>query len=450
MRHILFIAFLTLAMIFPGCRKEEETGELSEAEQQERQIESPNGYTAIPDTSPTLFITNKPVQIGDYVEYLEKMGQDVPPQLRDADPSEPVRGLSQAEAEKLAIYCLSRLPTEDEWQKAKRMVGDNPYPWPSESTDDGSVVFLVRDWREGDPGQRNAEKAREELLKSRLAELKTNIAEIKQKLVNATENAVATINQRWTEIKPELFAAIEGAKKAVQANAKAEKAESALEILERIHQQKVKVVALQIDEATDEKLAAAGENYRTFLSERRNEIQKVKSDIMDRNRELSERLRESKKNIEDTVNSLHNSLGVYLNKADELEVEDVDGMKDAVALYGEIKALLAQLNSEKEQAIQILDQLNAKAQELSGLSEADVKQDTTKLEAISEIKQKIMALNKHLDMKIDHESQLFTELDELLEQSARMQGMEEEIRILTTLHEQIGDETNSTDGPSAE
>jgi uncharacterized coiled-coil DUF342 family protein len=150
------------------------------------------------------------------------------------------------------------------------------------------------------------------------------------------------------------------------------------------------------------------------------------------------------------VNSLHNSLGVYLNKADELEVEDVDGMKDAVALYGEIKALFAQLNSEKEQAIQILDQLNAKAQELSGLSEADVKQDTTKLEAISEIKQKIMALNKHLDMKIDHESQLFTELDELLEQSARMQGMEEEIRILTTLHEQIGDETNSTDGPSAE
>jgi len=183
-RRSCVVAICIVLLAF-GCKKKQQ----EPAEQPRPEppaIVAPLGFAHIPGTMPPVFISEKPVTVGQYRLFCEETGEPATAVAEAAEDDAPVSGLSLAQARRYAVWQLARLPTAEEWRLAAAIVGTAPYPWAEEPGEqevrEGARLFLVREWTEGSPAQEAARQRREALARE---------------ILTARAEEVAALSARW-------------------------------------------------------------------------------------------------------------------------------------------------------------------------------------------------------------------------------------------------------------
>ncbi|NLW51350.1 MAG: SUMF1/EgtB/PvdO family nonheme iron enzyme [Candidatus Brocadiaceae bacterium] len=211
----LLPAVVCVALLVTGCEKKEEATPPPVRRVVGPTAQTPAGVTLLPGEQ-FVFITTRPLTVGQYMDYLEGTGQDVPVQWQDVLPGSPeagrpVVGLSRKEAKRCAVWHMKRLPTPEEWTRAAETVRPRPYPWTEDgaSVSPSAEVFLVQAYRPGSPEEQKARQEKEGLAGALLTEA---VAEVQARAAELHDRIAAERTRRqlaWQEFKPAFFATVD-------------------------------------------------------------------------------------------------------------------------------------------------------------------------------------------------------------------------------------------------
>jgi len=403
---------------------------------------TPAGMVAIQEGVP-LFISKKPVSIGQYLRYLEDTGQPAPDRLRNVKPdspgaSLPVMGLTRKQAERYATWSLARLPTRQEWSRAASVIGVRPYPWPTDEQDCVAVgeIYTFRDWPDGSPGEAAARRAKGRLLDDILSDHKERIARLRERLQEALNNRQASAAQQWQQLKPALFALLDKEKKAAELSARNEAEANVLEILGRLAAAKAELaVKLKTGNLTEEQAKAEIEAYNKMLATHRTEAARARRSAEERSKQLQDQVVAVTRQLERQLAALASPAGLQgardaLNQS-EGEPQDI---ADAARIEGLLEAAAAQLAQAPPVPRNLPDagQVAARSAEL----DKQMKQHSGEDEAaarIADLKQKIKDLDEAIGQSFLQEKLFLQDLDELIPIRARMKAIEAHARALSRM-----------------
>ncbi len=446
---ILIVLVLALAA---GCRKEEPEPEKKAPGKQETTQKSqvPEGFARIEEE---VFVTEDPIRVEQYVNYLNSTGQEVPQWIQSPmiDYQDPVTGLNREEASELARFLKLRLPTPEEWEKAAEIVGDRPYPWAEEASED-AVLYFVRDWKEGESGEKQAIKARQNLFDQINQLHREKIKEKAKKLKQLEKTVGKKVSEQWQSFKKQLTGVIEEQKNQARKAAQTEGRETVLKILRRVGEEKKKIIhALFKEDASKEDVKKAKQDYSTFLKNQRDNLQKLSDKVVKSNQTLSKQARELMKKLEGKAqNLIHN-----INNTTDGFVVRSEQVTDPQAVGALRRRLRRELDS--------LEEATARMQKQLKQTQKDLAQKAKKLEAeiarakennvaqeITTVKEKIKSLNENVDAQFEQEPHLFKELEDYTELAATKKALEQEIAVLKEALEIFTIPEETTSGEEAE
>lgn len=426
---ILLVLVLALAA---GCRKEEPEPEkeTSKKEEQPEKQRAPKGFAKMEEE---VFITKQPVRVEQYVNYLNATGQDIPEWVQSPaiDYQDPVTGLEKQEAGELARFLKLRLPTPEEWEKASDVVGNRPYPLSEEASED-AIIHLVRDWGKGDDGEKAAARARQKLF-DQINQMHRDVIKKKAEQLKQLQQKFGNkVKEQWQAFKKSLTDVKEDQKAKARKAAQAKGQETVFKILQRVGDEKKKIIHAKFKEETNEEaIEKAKKSYSDFLKTQRDNLKELSDKVVEDNQALSEQARELMKELEGEADSLihniNNPTTGFVVRSEQVEDPQTMG-----ALRGKITRELDSLRSAAEQMQKQLKQtekdLEAKAKDLEEQI-AEVKEKSMD-EKIATVKKKIQAINDNLDAQFEQEPHLFKELQEYTELVATKKALQQEIAVL--------------------
>ncbi len=428
---------ICLVIVFLGCKKKEQ--EPQKAAKPEPRVVVPDGFAQVPGTKPPLFISKKPATVGEYRSYLKATGVQAPQSLGEpaAPPDDsPVAGLSLAEAERFAKWSMARLPTASEWTAAAQIVGTKPYPWGKElgatAVRPDAQLFLVREWgAQGSLQEQAAREAKAALLQELLIERTRVVVDLSKELETTAAEGPARVAERWKAVKPAVFGAIQKAKELARLSAERERRKDVLAILNKVAQEKLKVVNLRIAEDTPpEKLKEAAAAYSQFLAEQRKKVQEVQDGLVKQNQAASEKANELTKKLEGAGEALAARLEAIAAAAQVATAPEKMTLEDAVQQQQRLHAALTNVKAAADKLGAFLDGLEkavrARTLELDkGL--ASLAEQDANIARIEDIQARIKALNENLEEEFVQEPHLFGDLSKLTEVSARTKALDYEV-----------------------
>ncbi len=430
------VVMLCLLVLISGCRRKEEEEPDYPPEPEVETVETPEAFNAIPDTDPQVFITESPVSVGQYVSYLEETGIDVPQELAEKDPEEPVTGLEQGEAARLATWLLCRLPGESEWRKARDLVDSRPYPWDGPHPGADAPIHLVRDWVAGEEGEVRAREEKERLAQERLERLGDELNDFYAKIEDYTAAEKNRALEQWNSLKAALFSAIDRGKDAAEKSMLIERGHIADDILHRLQNEKLPIVAL--DKTDDpEKWEEAVSSYRERLKELRDRIEDEKGKMVEINRELSEQVRSLNLRLEDAGEK-------RLQTLERLDAEmpeapgELDNLEQALDTRNTLEEFMAKAEKAGGEVAETMTvAMETVVPEIR--EKTDVSADEEELEKISasvkEREEALLRWSETADVEFEQEPHVLKELRDLKRLRARRKALERELELLEIILE---------------
>lgn len=435
----LSIAALCCILALCGCEKKTQEEAPSQPVKVVRATAPvPEGMAPIGDAG-ALFISTEPLTVGGYVEYLRGTGQPVPPRWSDLELDLPeaeraITGLPRQEAARCATWHLKRLPTLEEWQDAVRVVGARPYPWleDGEAVPQGAPILLVQDWRPRTRGELEAKAAKASLAESILAERRTQFAELRDELRALVDTRREQQSARWEELKPLFFAVLDKRQAVAEAEAATEGRELALQILQRLAQEKGKLaIALKAQDLTAEAQDEAVGAYAAAVGELRNKVQQTRGELTATSAELQQQVGNLTRAV-DAMGSPEND--PRLTTAARLLAQHPRPpatMAEVVAANADFAEAVAELKEAPEAmgAMPSAADLRATAARLDEeLAEAENADPPA--EAVTAEKERLDRLGESVDREFVQEGILLNELNELIALRAAKAALESRIEGL--------------------
>lgn len=447
----LCILVMCALILAAGCRKKEEEPETEKKGQTQttQQEQAPDGFARIADG---LFMTRRPPRIEEYVNFLRVTGEPMPDWVDSPEVNyqDPITGLPRERTEAFATWKLLDVPTEQQWDNAADIVGDTPYPWGADATA-STPIYLVRDWHENSAGHDAAVSEKQELLNEITSTRRSEVEMGRKMLNNIVDARTDEIQKQWQQLKTALSDLIEKRKENARQMAKARGQKTVLSFLERVGEEKKKVIHAKIKkDATPEDIQQAKENYEQFLEKQRNDLKELKTGVVEANQGLSEKARAMMEKFEARGEELNESLrsesSNFLPPEDEATDPQVLAERRKKLQKGlqDIKKMSADILADIEQAQQKIDQMSAELEKST--EEAPEQPDVQ--QKIEDIKQRIQDLNENIDADFVQEPHLFKELTEYADLAATKQALQAEGSTLEEVMGVVG--TSETEEAPAE
>jgi len=453
-----------LVLLVGGCKRKQPEPEGPGA--REPEVVAPPGLAHVPGTKPPVFITRSPLTVGEYLLYVEATGEPLPEPLAAEGVAEtdPVMGLSLAQAKRFATWQMMRLPTASEWRQAARIVGAGPYPWGAQRGENeprgDARLFLVRAWAEGSAEQRAAAEAKEELAEELLTQRRGEISAALDRLHESAAQAVERLGAKWREVKPALFERARKGKEYADAAARRRGMKTALDYVQRVGQRKAELINLKYSEGvTPDAMKEGIEKYKAFLAEQRNEVQALLDELLQASQEASRQATALAQQLEQAGDALTAGPSAVAAGEREETVRQVRSLADAVRERDRIASMLKEVEATEAEVTAFLEglqaDLTAQTEELETRLASLGDPDETAAQ-IEDLQARIQGLNENLREEFAQEPHIFNALEQLTEVSARKKGIEREVNDLKeilaafrALEPQEGGEEGAPEGPGA-
>lgn len=426
-----------------GCEKKEPEAGQVPVVRQPPAARAPAGMTTIRE-APPLFMTNTPVTVREYVDYLRATGQPVPDRLLEAASSvvragEPVTGLSRSEAERYATWAMKRLPTREEWQMAQQVVGPTPYPWTGEEGAVAARLYLVQDWLPGSEGEAAAREAKasiaQTILEAQVAELK----QLQEQLAVLAEQQKAHSEAAWKEFKPAFFELVETRKKLSELQARDEARRRVLEILRHVAQTKGRLAAQLALPEEDTSTEEAARHYEEQLAQWRTEAQQARQTLEERARELQQQVIDLTRQFDQVgptaVDARYQGAQALL----EQTAGERESLEEVRRLSRELEAAI-QSRQREGAALSDLPTVESIAAENQRVQK-QIEEYTPDVEVqgeIEDLKSRIAQLGQNIGRDFLDEELLVQELDALVEAEARKHAVSAALAALRGVMAQVG------------
>lgn len=422
---------ICFAVCILGCgKKEPEEGQPVRVVQPA--LKAPPGMTPVRAGVP-VFISQKPLTVGQYLAYLEGTEQPIPVHRQDVEPGtpqagQPVTGLDRQEAAWCAAWHLKRLPTAEEWRQAGDVVGPRPYPW----SDDGAAVaqeaeiLLVQDWVPGSNAQLQARAAREGLAESILAERCDGVEKLRQQLLGLVEVQRTRRGDLWKQLKPAFFSVLDREKKLAEERARREGRAEVLEILQRLEVAKGRLAAgIKANDLSAEQAEQAAERYTGQLGKWRTELQGVRDQLQDATNALQEEVVALTKVFEEAGTTEAEG---HLDEAEAALADSaapIESIAEAAPLERKLVTAIEWMRGEGPAfaGIPTLEDLNTRMAGLDQRIEELAGEDPVSAQ-IEEVRQRLERFGQAINRAFLQEKLLLEELDELVELRARKKAVE--------------------------
>ncbi len=423
------ILALCMAATLIACEKKEPAG-AGGPRIVRREARSPSGMAPIQGMK-SVFISERPLTVGEYLTYLRGTGQPVPTRWRTVgtespEAALPVTGVDRKHAEWCATWHLKRLPTLQEWRRAGAVVGPRPYPWTEEGDAAGTEVLLVQ---EGTPDA-EAKAVRDALPEVILADYREQVAQLQGELRNAAETERRQRDDQWKRIKPAFFSLVDQERTLAGERARRESIQMALQMFARLALDKGELaVILKMAELTQEDAKQRIEKYRERVGSLRADVQRVRDELQKETQAAQDEVLKLTKAFEDSGLS-EAAGGLAEVEAALAAAGDVQSVTQAVAAEGAMRAALQQLAEAGPAFTSIpgADELKARAEKIAAELAALSAEETP--DAMGEVQQKLDRFGEVIGEDFLQEKLLAQQLAELVELRSRKKTVEAGLAVL--------------------
>ncbi|MFO7956373.1 MAG: SUMF1/EgtB/PvdO family nonheme iron enzyme, partial [Candidatus Brocadiia bacterium] len=397
LRKALCLSICVFALL-AGCEKKEpeEAQPQRVVRVEEEQPTAPPGMTPIREGA-SVFISEDPVTVGEYVEYLRATDQVVPAKWLGVEPGTagaqaPVTGLGRQEAEFYAIHELKRLPTRTEWNVAAAVMGDRPYPWADgEPASPDAALFLVRDWVPGSQGEQEARERARELPQLILAEHQKELEQLRADVQQLIEEYEARQKEMWQELKPAFFALLDKQKELAQRVAEQQRRLEALELTEELFDNKRKLAGrLAAEELSPEEQDRVVEDYNSVLADTLAKIQEVQAGLEEDIQDMQNRVMELTRRFEEEGRSRLSTLSEQARQLLAQGEQKAESIREAVTRKARLRELKEKLQDARPtlEEMPTLEDVKRKA--------AEIDQQLTELAEDEEVEKRIQDLQARI------------------------------------------------------
>ena len=424
------ILTLCLAATLIACEKKEPEPAAG-APVVRREVKSPPGMVPIRGMQ-SVYISELPLTVGEYVAYLKGTQQPVPArwQAATADSPEaalPVTGVGRQQAEWCATWHLKRLPTVQEWRQAGTVVGAKPYPWTEEGDAVGAEVLLVREGRAGPEEQ----AARNGLAEVILADYREQVADLQGQARTALDAERRRRDDQWKRIKPAFFALLDQEGGLAAERARQESVQMALRMFGRLALDKAELaVALKTTEMSQQDAKTRIAQYREATAKLRTDVQRVQGQLRKDTQAAQEEVLKLTKAFEDS--GLAQATG-GLAEADAAlaAADDVQNIAQAVEARDALSAALLRL-AEPGPAfagIPSRDELATRAEAINA-ELATLAAEAPAPNSMDEVQETLDRFGKVIGEEFDQERSLARDLVALVEQRSSKKAVEAKLAVL--------------------
>lgn len=425
-------AALCLAAALAGCGKGDNESDAQNRRVRVIQAEArpPAGMVPI-SAGASAFIDTEPVTVFEYVGYLKGTSQPVPLRWEGIAADTPgadqaMTGLTLEEASRCATWYMKRVPTLDEWKKAVRAVGAQPYPWTAEGEPvaGGAPILLVRDWLPGTSSENRARDASRQLAQKILDDARADVQALRARLTEAAQDQKVRREDAWKRAKPAVFQVLERERRLAEAAALREGRKMELQVLNKIARQKGQMAI----DVTQNKISPdeAAALYKKDLAEHRDALRKAREDLDTGIAVTQEEVRKLTKQFEDAGAAVVEG-GITEAEAALAETDvEVADMAQAVGVLEKLNAALADLQASEGRFRQAMPDVDELARQEAALAEKTAPlegEDPAKAES-DDIRTKIAAFGQHIGGEVLEEDVFFKEMDDVAQLRARKRGLE--------------------------
>lgn len=437
------ICVLALAV---GCRKKTEN---DMAPVPAPGPDAPAGMTSVPVGKQAVFITEAPVTVGQYVEFLMATGQELPEQFvgDSVGMNDPVTGLDIKQAVAYAKWRVLRLPTELEWAKSVAVVGPVPYPWapgdPGPRED--AKLYLVRDWEEGAATEAEVKKARDELLASMLEDYTAMLQQAKNDAAARIEDKSADIAEAWQSAKAAVFNRVAAAKQTAEQATRGPAMEDIVSILDDVVLKKRDLATKTGQGIAKEPMEAATKQYDELVAAYLGKVRATKEELQKTNQQLQAEAVALKQELDQSGDRLAGQVehmaGAYMEQLAELATD-----LTKAPLARDVSAKMQQAVEETTTSVTNLIAGLGEGSDTPG-GEEPVPEAAQRL---GKLKKDLAALGEFVTPQVLNETQLLKDLDELLHARMLRKALQAEIGEVKKLLRTIAGAGAMPPGPPGE
>ncbi len=440
-RRIAIVSLLTCLMVM-GCEKKEPQPAPPDGDAQEAR--APAGMVPVL-TRPgmSVYVSETPVTVREYTEYLRATDQPVPERWTDVgagDPEadEPITGLTKKQAELLAAWRLARIPTRQEWAD---WIQVNPYPWgPDGEPVAGAAIYLVRDWEPGTEAEQKARERKAELPERILARYREQVDELRAEVKDRADQIREEVADKWREVKPGIFAVLEGKKELARLQAQEKWRQEAVKVLQEVFKAKGKLAAaLKAADLAPEEVDEAVQAYDQTLSSAVAKAQETQQKVQQEAQDLQSKVEELTKSFDESGRERAEVLPSQVESALEQTGRPADTVPDALRQENILRAALEAAESARNPLADLPAPEDLRRQAESVQEQIDsFTPDQELTDRMADLQQRLKSVGETIDREFEKEKVLLEELDAWVDLGARRDAI---AAYLEALRQMIGEES---------